>query len=196
MVLNCVLDLEQKFEPEKYRVLVVEDSLVAVTLIQRTLSEHGIDSRAIRDPGKLLSELQDYRPDLILMDMYMPRFNGVEATRVLRQMSAYKSVPIVYLSGESDVGMQVEALRLGGDQFLIKPFNPVLLAAVVKTKIERFREAQRSTQHDGLTGLLNHTAAKSALKVLVEKTPANGKLVVAIEATAGTPVAQLAKQGR
>ena len=180
MVLNCVLDLEQKFEPEKYRVLVVEDSLVAVTLIQRTLSEHGIDSRAIRDPGKLLSELQDYRPDLILMDMYMPRFNGVEATRVLRQMSAYKSVPIVYLSGESDVGMQVEALRLGGDQFLIKPFNPVLLAAVVKTKIERFREAQRSTQHDGLTGLLNHTAAKSALKALVEKAPANGKLVVAM----------------
>jgi len=46
-----------------------------------------------------------------------------EATRVLRQMSAYTSLPIVYLSGESDIGMQVEALRLGGDQFLIKPFN-------------------------------------------------------------------------
>ncbi len=197
LVLNCVLDLEQKFEPEKFRVLVVEDSLVAVTLIQRTLSEHSIDSRAIRDPRKLLSELQAYRPDLILMDMYMPRFNGVEATRVLRQMSAYKSVPIVYLSGESDVGMQVEALRLGGDQFLIKPFNPVLLAAIVKTKIERFREAQRSSQHDGLTGLLNHTAAKSALKAMVEKMPADSSLSVvmididhfkAINDTYGHPV--------
>jgi diguanylate cyclase (GGDEF)-like protein len=98
--------------------------------------------------------------------MYKPRFNGVEATRVLRQMAAYKSLPIVYLSGETDVGMQVEALRLGGDQFLIKPFNPVLLAAVVKTKIERFRETQRSTRIDGLTGLLNHTAAKSQLKTM------------------------------
>ena len=158
--------------------LVVEDSLVAVTLIQRTLSEHGIDSRGIRDPSRLLDELQSYRPDLILMDMHMPRFNGVEATRVLRQMSAYRALPIVYLSGESDVGMQVEALRLGGDQFLNKPFNPVLLAAVVKTKIERFRESQRSTRHDGLTGLLNHTSAKSMLKGMLDKLPPGGTLAV------------------
>ena len=178
IVLNCVLDLVQNYEPEKYRVLVVEDSRVAVALIQRTLAEHGIDSRAIRDPGNLLDELKHYRPDLILMVMYMPRFNGVEATRVLRQMAAYKSLPIVYLSGETDVGMQVEALRLGGDQFLIKPFNPVLLAAVVKTKIERFRESQRSTRHDGLTGLLNHTSAKSMLKGMLDKLPPGGTLAV------------------
>ncbi len=177
-VLNCILDLVQNFESERYRVLVVEDSRVATALIQRTLSEHHIDSRAIRDPGNLLHELQGYRPDLVLMDMYMPRFNGVEATRVLRQMSDYTSLPIVYLSGESDVGMQVEALRLGGDQFLIKPFNPVLLAAVVKTKIERFRETQRSTRIDGLTDLLNHTAAKSQLQMMAEKTAGQKSLTV------------------
>ena len=182
MVLNCVLDLVQNFEPEKYRVLVVEDSLVALTLIQRTLSEHGIDSRAVRDPGRLIEEMRNYQPDLILMDMHMPRFNGVEATRVLRQISTYRSLPIVYLSSESDISMQVEALRLGGDQFLNKPFNPVLLAAVVKTKIERFRETLRSTRHDGLTGLLNHTAAKSQLKAMVEKTtPASQLTVVMID---------------
>jgi diguanylate cyclase (GGDEF)-like protein len=178
MVLNCILDLVQNYEQEKHKVLVVEDSRVAVALIQRTLAEHGIDSHAIRDPGTLLDALESYRPDLILMDMYMPGFNGVEATRVLRQMSAYSTLPIVYLSGESDVGMQVEALRLGGDQFLIKPFNPVLLAAVVKTKIERFRETQRSTRLDGLTGLLNHTAAKSRLKSMLNQISAHGSLTV------------------
>ena len=180
MVLNCILDLVQNFESEKYRVLVVEDSRVAVALIQRTLAENGIDSRAIRDPGDLLHELEAYRPDLILMDMYMPRFTGVEATRVLRQMSAYHALPIVYLSGESDVGMQVEALRLGGDQFLIKPFNPVLLSAVVKTKIQRFRETQRSTRLDGLTGLLNHTAAKSRLKAMASRLAPGAQLTVAM----------------
>ena len=179
-VLNRMLDLVQINEQEKYRVLVVEDSRVAVALIQRTLAEHGIDSHAINDPGTLLEVLESYRPDLILMDMYMPRFNGVEATRVLRQMADYQSLPIVYLSGESDVGMQVEALRLGGDQFLIKPFNPVLLAAVVKTKIERFRETMRSTRLDGLTGLLNHTAAKARLQAMVAQTPEHGTLTVAM----------------
>jgi len=178
MVLSRILDLVQTNEQEKYRVLVVEDSRVAVALIQRTLAEHAIDSYAINDPGTLLDALEFYRPDLILMDMYMPRFNGVEATRVLRQMSTYHALPIVYLSGESDVGMQVEALRLGGDQFLIKPFNPVLLAAVVKTKIERFRETQRSSCLDGLTGLLNHTAAKSRLQAMMAEIATHGALTV------------------
>jgi len=179
-VLNCILDLVQSNEQEKSRVLIVEDSRVATTVIQRTLTEHGIDTFAINDPGELLTVLESYRPDLILMDMYMPRFNGVEATRVLRQMSAYSSLPIVYVSGESEVGMQVEALRLGGDQFLIKPFNPVLLAAVVKTKIERYREAQRSSRMDGLTGLLNHTAVKSRLKSMVDQIALHQTLTVAM----------------
>jgi diguanylate cyclase (GGDEF)-like protein len=181
MVLNCVLDLVQTNEQEQYRVLIVEDSRVAVALIQRTLAQHGIDTQAINDPGKLLDVLESYRPDLVLMDMYMPRFNGVEATRVLRQMAAYSSLPIVYLSGESDVGMQVEALRLGGDQFLMKPFNPVLLAAVVKTRIERFRETQRSTRLDGLTGLLNHTAAKSRLNTMVGEVARSALTVAMID---------------
>lgn len=180
MVLNCILDLVQTHEQEQYRVLVVEDSRVAVALIQRTLGEQGIDTHAITDPAKLLDALESYRPDLILMDMYMPSFNGVEATRVLRQMGAYSSLPIVYLSGESDVAMQVEALRLGGDQFLMKPFNPVLLAAVVKTRIERFRETRRSSRIDGLTGLLNHTAAKSRLQSLVDERGKEGMLTVAM----------------
>jgi diguanylate cyclase (GGDEF)-like protein len=114
------------------------------------------------------------------MDMYMPRFNGVEATRVLRQVAGYQSLPIVYLSSESDIGMQVEALRLGGDQFLTKPINPVVLAAVVRTKIERYRETLRSTRTDGLTGLFNHTASKARLKAMVESLPHNGHLCVAM----------------
>ncbi|WP_019143405.1 GGDEF domain-containing response regulator [Noviherbaspirillum massiliense] len=179
-VINSILDLVQTTEQEQYRVLVVEDSRVAVALIQRTLEQHGIDTRTISDPSRLLEVLESYRPDLVLMDMYMPHFNGVEATRVLRQMAAYKSLPVVYLSGEAEVAMQVEALRLGGDQFLSKPFNPVLLAAVVKTRIERFRETQRSSRLDGLTNLLNHTAAKSRLNAMVSQRAGQGMLTVAM----------------
>ncbi|MFC5301071.1 diguanylate cyclase [Azospira restricta] len=179
-VLTRILDLVQTREQEKYRVLIVEDSRVAAVVIQRTLAEHSIDSLVVADPGTLLDAVGSYRPDLILMDMYMPRFNGVEATRVLRQVSGYQALPIVYLSSESDIGMQVEALRLGGDQFLTKPFNPVVLAAVVRTKIERYRDALRSTRTDGLTGLLNHTASKARLKAMVESLPAHGNLCVAM----------------
>ena len=166
-VLGRVLDLLQSQEQEPYRVLVVEDSPTAVAMIQRSLSQHGIDSHPIGNPQLLLAAVEQYRPDLVLMDMYMPHCTGVEATRVLRQLADYQSLPVVYLSSETDMGMQVEALRLGGDQFLTKPCNPVLLAAVVKTKIERYREMQRHSRHDSLTGLLNHSAAKGRLDQLV-----------------------------
>ena len=161
-----VIDLVEDSEKPNYRVLVVEDSKVASAAIQRTLREHGVDTLAVTDPSKLLTEINGFNPDLVLMDMQMPQFDGVEATRVLRQIREHKSLPIVYLSAEMDIGKQMDALRLGGDQFLTKPFNPIVLCAVVKTKIERYRTMLRSTQTDGLTGLLNHTAAKSHLDKL------------------------------
>jgi PleD family two-component response regulator len=102
------------------------------------------------------------------MDMYMPHCTASRHPRRAAPAAAYQSLPVVYLSSETDMGMQVEALRLGGDQFLTKPCNPVLLAAVVKTKIERYREMQRHSQHDSLTGLLNHSAAKGRLDQLLK----------------------------
>jgi len=177
-LLARVIDLVQAQEQERYQVLVVEDSRVAMAQIQRSLNQHGIESRSVPTPEALFDVLEDYRPDLILMDMYMPGCNGVEATRALRQLPAWQAVPIVYLSGETDVGLQVEALRLGGDQFLTKPFNPVLLAATVKTTIERHRTMRRAGRHDGLTGLLNHVSVKSELEARLANLAPGGRLSV------------------
>jgi diguanylate cyclase (GGDEF)-like protein len=179
-LLSSVLDLVQTHDNERYRILVVEDSSTALALIERALKQHGIDCHAIPDPSRLFEVVEEYRPDLVLMDMYMPGCNGVEATRALRQMAAWQATPIVYLSSETDVALQVEALRLGGDQFLTKPFNPVLLAATIKTTIERHREMRRASRHDGLTGLLNHTASKAELDARLAALPADGRLAVAM----------------
>ncbi|MBU1236809.1 MAG: diguanylate cyclase [Gammaproteobacteria bacterium] len=179
-LLSTVLSLVQTREPVRYRVLVVEDSRVAVAQIQRALTAHGIDSTTISSPSGLFDAIETYQPDLILMDMYMPGCNGVEATRALRQLSDYQALPIVYLSSETDAELQVEALRLGGDQFLTKPFNPLLLAATVKTTIERHQEMQRASRHDGLTGLLNHTAAKAELDARLAMLPPNTPVTVAM----------------
>lgn len=167
-LLSRILDMVEVREQERYRVLVVEDSKVAMAQIKRALDNFGIDSMSISNPTGMLDAMDEYHPDLVLMDMYMPSCNGVEATRVLRQVPAYQATPIVYLSGETNVGLQVEALRLGGDQFMIKPFNPVLLATTVKTTVARHREMHRASRHDGLTGLLNHTATKTGLNQWIE----------------------------
>lgn len=157
-----------------YRVLVVEDSRTAARMIQRTLSESGIESMAIAKPQEVLTSLVSFQPDLVLMDMFMPGCTGVEVTRVIRQHEEFLSTPVVYLSGDSSIALQVDALRLGGDHFLTKPFNPVILNAVVKSKIDRYRILRRSMTLDSLTGLLNHTTSKQRLDTAVQSAVASG----------------------
>ena len=169
-----ILDMNDSQEQEAFRVMVVEDSLTAGKTIERALHEQGVHTLIVNNPQKILSSLQDFNPDLILMDMYMPNCTGVEAARVIRQHNQYLSIPIVYLSAETDIALQVEALRLGGDHFLTKPFNPVFLNAIVKSKIERYRALRRSMYHDSLTGLLNHTSTKSALTQALQQAAKSG----------------------
>ena len=162
-----ILEMDDRQEQEAFRVLIVEDSMTASMFIKRTLEESQISTQVIRDPSLVLNSLKQFSPDLILMDMYMPNCTGVEAARVIRQHDAYLSIPIVYLSGETNIALQVDAMRLGGDHFLTKPFNPVFLNAIIKSKIERYRALRRSMYHDSLTGLLNHTSGKNVLDTML-----------------------------
>jgi len=181
VILAKIIELCSTVEEAPYRVLVVEDSLTASKSIQRTLSQSGIESLAVTNPSEVLTGLRTFQPDLILMDMYMPDCTGVEATRVIRQHAEFLSTPVIYLSGNGDMALQVDALRLGGDHFLTKPFNPVFLNAVVKSKIERYRALRRSMLNDGLTGLLNHRAVKEKLATTVNAACASSqRLAVAM----------------
>lgn len=170
-----LLELGEPVDLEPFRILIVEDSLTATKLVQRALDERQITTQAIQDPKMVLHALHQFNPELILMDMHMPGCTGVEATRIIRQDNHYLSIPIVYLSGETDVALQVEALRLGGDLFLTKPFNPVFLNAIVKSKVERYRALRRSMYHDSLTGLLNHTSTKTSLEASLSSMLAQGQ---------------------
>lgn len=166
-LIDRIVRVNETREESPYHVLVVEDSKTAAAMIQRTLSEGGMQATVIHDPGAVLDSLAQHNPDLVLMDMHMPRCNGVEVTRVLRQHPEFLSTPVVYLSGDADVALQVDALRLGGDHFLTKPFNPVMLNAVIKSKIERYRALRKHMVCDSLTGLLNHTTCKQRIDGLV-----------------------------
>jgi hypothetical protein len=101
VVMARIVKLCGSEEEPPYRVLVVEDSKTASTLIQRTLKESGVESMAISRPQEVLTALGKFQPDLVLMDMYMPGCTGVEVTRVIRQHEEFLSTPVVYLSADT-----------------------------------------------------------------------------------------------
>jgi len=147
-----------------YRILVVDDTQLLARHYAMVLEAAGMQARTLDDPAKLLEVLPDFNPDLLLMDIYMPACSGIEAAQVIRQHPAYTNLPIVYLSTEKALDLQLEALRVGGDDFLQKPISDIHLVTALRIRAKRFRELRTLMNQDGLTGLLNHINLKLVLE--------------------------------
>ena len=149
------------------KVLIIDDSPSMAAFYAANLVDAGFVCQVVTDPLKSLEALYESQPELILLDMNMPGASGQEVAKVIRQQDAYLSVPIVFLSAESDVGRQREAMSLGGDEFLQKPIQPEHLISAVRSRVIRYRALRALMVRDSLTGLLNHTSYKERLRVEV-----------------------------
>ena len=146
-----------------YRVMIVDDSLALTAYHTTVLEQAGMTVKAVNDPLKVIDALLEFTPDLILIDLYMPECNGLDLAKVIRQLDAFVSIPIVFLSAESDIDKQHFAMGLGGDDFLTKPIQPQHLISSVSNRIRRSQMLRSFMVRDSLTGLLNHTAIKDML---------------------------------
>lgn len=140
-----------------YRVLIVEDDRSQALFAEGILRNAGMDSLVVLDALGVLPALEQFHPDLILMDLNMPDANGIELTALIREQDAFMQTPIVFLSGESDEDRQFDAIDAGGDDFLAKPIRPRHLISAVQNRVRRHRalEERRSQRpmRDTSTGL-------------------------------------------
>lgn len=159
---------------DPYKVLVMDDSKSQALYAEKMLSIKGIKTRCVTDPMQIFEQLEDFQPEVILMDMYMPGCTGVELATLIRQEKRYINIPIIYLSGEEDRDRQIEAMAEGGDEFLTKPIKPNHLYSTIFNRGVRARQLQRLISRDSLTGLLNHTYSLAALAQEMKNAEANG----------------------
>ncbi|MCF8210199.1 MAG: diguanylate cyclase [Rhodoferax sp.] len=155
------LTRQQNTEP--LRVLVVDDEAEVAAYHSILLQEAQMLTRQLSDPSQVFQVLQEFRPDLVLMDMYMPLCTGRDLAKLIRQVPDYVSLPIVYLSSETDWKKQFSAMRVGAEGFLTKPVVPQELVAAVAVRAERMRTLRALMARDSLTGLFNHTTTSRLL---------------------------------
>jgi diguanylate cyclase (GGDEF)-like protein len=153
--------------PEPYRILIVEDDPTLAAYYATTLRHAEMSTMVVNNPIQVMQPLEEFHPDLILMDMYMPDCTGLELAAVIRQQEAFVSVPIVYLSAETNITKQQTAMRLGGDDFLTKPIQPDHLVSSITSRVQRSRKLRSFMIRDSLTGLLNHTRTQEQLDLAV-----------------------------
>lgn len=160
--------------PEPYHIIVVEDSATQAAYYSAILKKAGMITTIVSDPMRVLDVMCENTADLVLMDMYMPGCNGMELAKVIRQVPRHASIPIVYLSAEMELNRQLDALSLGGDDFLTKPINPVHLIRSISIRAERARSLRTLMVTDNLTGLLNHSRIKEQLQAEVARAQRTG----------------------
>ena len=95
-------EVTKKTSNEPYRVLIVDDDTHLTAMYSFILEQAGLITRIVNESMRVLAEVESFRPELILMDVYMPESTGTEMAAVIRQHSEYTGIPIVYLSIENN----------------------------------------------------------------------------------------------
>lgn len=168
-LINTLDQITNKQEKDPFRILIIDDDQSLATHYSLVLEQAGMETVIVTDPTKAIGALAEIRPELILMDVYMPICSGLELAKLIRQQDAYLGIPIVFLSSEKNLEKQFQAMRMGGDDFLTKPISDNCLIPSVLIRAERSRTLNMLIAQDSLTGLLEHTKIKEQLAIEVSR---------------------------
>ncbi|MFL0245561.1 response regulator transcription factor [Candidatus Clostridium stratigraminis] len=133
-----------------YKILIVEDDLLIAKTVKNYIKSWGYEAECITDFKDVLTDFVSYNPQLVLLDITLPYFNGYHWCSEIRKVS---KVPIIFISSASDNMNIVMAMNMGGDDFIAKPFDLNVLTAKVQALL------RRTYDFTGQTSLLEHKGA-------------------------------------
>lgn len=125
---------------KQFRVLLVDDEERILNFLRSKLKACGYEVMTARDGVEALEQVQAQQPDLVVLDLIMPKMNGLEALKELRSFSA---IPVIILSARGADIDKIKGLSLGADDYLAKPFNPDELVARIEAVRRRLEPAER-----------------------------------------------------
>jgi diguanylate cyclase (GGDEF)-like protein len=180
-LMGKMVDIFEKRYSAPPKILIVDDDESLAQHYRLILIAAGMQAQVLDQPENIISMVNTFNPELILMDLYMPDYSGPELAGVLRQFESWHSLPIVFLSSETNLDKQISAMQHGADDFLTKPISDSQLVSAVTVRIVRSRQLLAQITRDSLTGLLKHSAIKEHLDIEVKRSLRNkASMVVAM----------------
>ena len=156
-VLARIQELIDAESADPFRVLIIEDDRSQALFAESILKKAGMETQVVMDPLKAIDAVEGFKPEMILMDLYMPECDGMELTALIREREQFANTPIVFLTGEHDSDKRFDALNAGGDDYLEKPIRPKYLISAVTNRVRRARQLTRrvgtTSPRDAATGL-------------------------------------------
>ncbi|MFB2894502.1 response regulator [Aerosakkonemataceae cyanobacterium BLCC-F50] len=145
-------ELNRNQKPEA-KILIVDDDLQVLAAVSTLLTPWGFQVKTLADPQQFWQTLAATAPDLLILDIEMPDFSGIELCQVVRSDPRWSDLPVLFLSGHNDPEIVHQVFAVGADDYIQKPIIGPELIARILNRLERTRILHRFAEIDELTGV-------------------------------------------
>lgn len=128
--------------PNRKTILVVDDEQDLLDLIEYNLKKENFDVLKAEDGSEGIEVARKHHPDLVLLDIMMPKMDGLEVVERMRNDKKLNRIPIIFLTARGDEKTEVEGLDKGGDDYITKPISTTKLISRIKAVLRRFEETE------------------------------------------------------
>ncbi len=172
---------ERVLKTQDHRILIVEDSLPAAREVARWLESRGMATQVLAQPLQILQALYNFQPSLLLLSLDLKETDGIALARAIQQHELFRELPLILLSGQTDIGQRLSAAGLGGEALLGKPLNPELLFAALAKRLRQghglHRKLSQISNRDPVSDLYNRPYFLAHLERVLVATAANAQPV-------------------
>jgi two-component system alkaline phosphatase synthesis response regulator PhoP len=129
---------------ETQKILIVDDEPDILEIITYNLQLHGYEVQTAKDGDQALIKAKEFKPDLIILDIMMPKKNGIEVCKILRSQPEYNDTLIIFLTALNDELSHVKGLEFGADDYISKPVSPKIMVSKVNSMFRRIIKPEQS----------------------------------------------------
>lgn len=129
---------------ETKKILIVDDEPDILEIITYNLQLHGYEVQTAKDGDQALIKAKEFKPDLIILDIMMPKKNGIEVCKILRSQPEYNDTLIIFLTALNDELSHIKGLEFGADDYISKPVSPKIMVSKVNSMFRRVIKPEQS----------------------------------------------------
>ncbi len=160
-------------------ILVVDDDALNRRLLAHSLERDGHMVRLADDGQSALDQLADGLPDVVLLDIVMPGMDGIAVLEHVKSDQSSRHIPVIMISGVDDTGSVVRCIEMGAEDFLPKPFDPVILRARVSAGLTRKRLHDLETEH--VRQVFSRFLPESIVEQMLARSDGDGDAMISAE---------------
>ncbi|PZO35517.1 MAG: transcriptional regulator [Pseudanabaena frigida] len=166
-ILDTVSQILYRWRNNRYKVMIVDDDPMILEVLRSMLESPEIEAIALQNPHDFWQVLEVTSPDLLILDLVMPDYSGLDLCQAVRTASMWHDLPIVFLSAHGDRETIRQLFIAGADDYLSKPIVEIDLYTRILSRLERSRLLRQKADFDGLTGVYTHRRGIEVLTQLL-----------------------------